>query len=187
MHRILTKVGLALGCMACAAPQRAAPLGSTPANQMVGAFIGPQGRIQINPSQLTISVAENTYPLVDCSNTEFRCLKNAELGFHVVFVRSCDRRPTIEGEAVGGALFYQFAGSEHGDERNGRYRSEQSDRFAYGYSIDRGLVEIQYDPTGVTRFNPRLASQDRHGYAAWQPFTYRLAPGQTFLRCTELR
>jgi hypothetical protein len=89
----------------------------------------------------------------------------------------------VAGISLGGAIFYEFAGVEHGDGRSGRYASELSDRFAYAYFIERGLSEIQYDSTGQIRFGPRQANST--GYSAWRPFTYRLAEGRVFLRCRD--
>jgi hypothetical protein len=147
----------------------------------VGEFTGAGGTIRIDPARLTIAIDGVTHALSDCSTTELHCFKNEALGFHVVFPRSCARPIRFPGETEGGARFFEFASVPHGDVRSGRYASELSDRFSYRYYVERGLFEIQYDPTGRARFGPEHTVND--GYGAWLPYTYGLAEGAAFLRC----
>jgi len=181
MSRMIASMVFTLACMACAAPPGPASAQAAVADAAVGEFTGPGGTIRVDPGHLTIAIGAETHPLVDCSNNEFHCFKNDSLGFHIVFPRSCATRPPVAGVPLGGAVFYEFAGVEHGDARSGRYASELSDRFAYVYFVDRGLAEIQYDPAGQARFGPRQANST--GYGAWRPYTYRSAEARAFLRC----
>jgi hypothetical protein len=179
MKRLIAAIAFGLACLSCAAPRRIASAEATIMDPPIGEFTGAAGAIRIDVARLRLSIGNAIHPIVDCSTGEFYCFKNEELGFHVAFPRSCATRARIAGETVGGFTFYQFAGIEHGDVRQGRYASEMSDRFSYGYFNDRGLEEIQYDPTGLVRFGPRQANTA----VSWRAYTYRLAAGRAFLRC----
>jgi len=181
MTRTVAGLVFILACLSCAGPQVSAPTNGAFFDSPVAEFAGPGGTIRIDLEHLSLAVADARYPIADCSTTEFYCFKNEALGFHVVFARLCTTRAHAAGETLGGFNFYQFAGMEHGDARQGRYASELSDRFSYVYFLNRGLTELQYDRSGATRFGPRQARAA--GYGAWRPFTYRLAEGRTFLRC----
>lgn len=140
------------------------------------------GVVRIDVAARVITVNRQSYPLENCSNDDLYCLKSDTVGFHVVFPRNCRRPYDAAGETMGGALFFQIALVPHEGARNGRYSSELSDRFAYDYTIRRGLHALRFDPTGQWRFGPRSNGNDM-GSAAREPFIYRLAEGQAFLRC----
>jgi hypothetical protein len=149
-----------------------------------GEFVGSSGSIRIDLDSLTIETGTSTHRLENCSDAGLFCYKNESLGFHIVFPRSCRRPYLADGETASGFTFYSIKIASHEDIRAGRYISSLSNRFAYSYAIDLGLYEILYDSTGRIGFGPRDAG-DSLGIAAAEPYTYRLAEGRTFLRCSR--
>lgn len=187
MIRLGAGIVFALFCANCTAPRGPVPASPRTYGPSVAEFVGPQGRIRIDAGRLTITIGDAVHPLTDCSNAEFHCFRNDALGFHIAFVRSCATWPRIGGEAVGGAVFAQFAGVPHGDSRQGRYASALSERFSYEWFREIGLAEILYDPSGARLFGDRQWYRGEGNYPAWEPYAYRLAPGRSFLRCRGRR
>ena len=183
MRLVLILLGSSLTIYGCSSfVERSAP-SSHLLEANIGVFVSSTSRLQISPTELTVHIGNSLYPLIDCSNETFRCLKNEELGFHFVAPRLCRQPYHVEGDRVGGYNFSQMSMVEHGDARQGRYDSSISDRFAYLYYFDRGLVEIRYDPSGHWRFGPG-SNGDTLSRAEMAPYIYRLPDNQTFMRCS---
>lgn len=182
MRRITTIVALFVLYSGCSAVQfQRSPDHSQPTQ--VADYISPSGSIRLDLSAPAVSIGNDAHPLENCSDQEVHCYKSESLGFHIVFPRSCRRPSRAQGETAGGFEFFQIALTLHSDARSGIYASSLSDRFAYEYSVARGMYEIRYDPTGQWRFGLRSSGHSM-GEAARRPYTYQLAQGQSFLRCS---
>jgi hypothetical protein len=170
---------LVIFCASCA--QWRAPASNPPVHDReVAIFASSADTMTIDLSARHLTIGSRAYELTDCSTAEVRCFKNEGAGFHVAIPRSCRREHWRRGEIAGGYAFEEISMFEHGDERQGRYVSTLSDRFSYTLLLERGIVELRYDPTGSLRFG-RLSPANDPGPA--RPYVYRLRADQAFLPC----
>ncbi|TMJ20069.1 MAG: hypothetical protein E6G92_10030 [Alphaproteobacteria bacterium] len=148
----------------------------------VAVFVNERGSIEINLTDLTITIASQVRPLEDCSTSIVYCFKNEELGFHIAVPRLCRTPHNVEGLMAGGHRFYEISMVEHGDPRQGRYVSTLGDAFAFSYFLDRGIFEIRYDPAGQWQFGPRSNGTSMPSSEV-ERYTYQMPANQAFLRC----
>jgi hypothetical protein len=172
---------LVILCVGCAQWRGPAPIPAVRDTE-VGIFTSSADTIAIDLPAHRLTIGSRAYELTDCSTVELRCFKNEDVGFHVAVPRSCRREHWRRDELTGRYPFEQISMIEHGDERQGRYVSTLGDRFSYSWFLDRGLLELRYDPTGTLHFGP-VSPANNVGRAELAPYIYRLPQDRAFLRC----